>query len=131
MVKFFRASDEETYSLQIDDHFEVLTKKTQMFSRHQNHRFGRQDCRSRSMFLQVRICSICKNHNSKLTRKLRQTNYLVHRSFFVYRLCRLSFHRKEIYSFSQMPTFFRKFELYLGTKRYFLRKEFSNLYKVI
>lgn len=31
MVKFFRASDEETYSLQIDDHFEVLTKKTQIF----------------------------------------------------------------------------------------------------
>jgi hypothetical protein len=30
-VKFFRASDEETYSLQIDDHFEVLTKKTQIF----------------------------------------------------------------------------------------------------
>lgn len=31
MVKFFSVSDEETYSLQIDNHFEVLTKKTQIF----------------------------------------------------------------------------------------------------
>lgn len=30
-MKFFSVSDEETYSLQIDNHFEVLTKKTQIF----------------------------------------------------------------------------------------------------
>jgi len=49
-VKFFSVSDEETYSLQIDNHFEVLTKKTQMFSRHQYHRFGRQDWRQGQCF---------------------------------------------------------------------------------
>ena len=86
MVKFFRASDEETYSLQIDDHFEVLTKKTQIFPGINIIDLEGKIGGKVNVFTDLTLFNL-QNQNSRLTKKLRQTNYLVHRSFFVYRLC--------------------------------------------
>ena len=109
LVKFFRTSDEETYSLQIDDHFEVLTKKTQI-----SPGINITDLEGKigvkvDVFTGLTLFNL-QNHNSKLTKKLRQTNYLVHRSFFVIVFADYLPPKRNIFVQSNAH-FFRKFEL--------------------
>ena len=69
-MKFFSVSDEETYSLQIDNHFEVLTKKTQMFPGINITDLEGKIGVKVNVFTGQDLLNL-QNHNSKLTKKLR------------------------------------------------------------
>jgi len=130
LVKFFRASDEETYSLQIDDHLEVLTKKTQI-----SPGINITDLEGKigvkvDVFTGLTLFNLQKSQFK--TNEKTSTNPLFGSSkFFCLSSLQTIFPPKKNIFVQSNAQFFSKFELYLGTKRYFLRKEFSNLYKVI
>ena len=105
MVKFFRASDEETYSLQIDDHFEVLTKKTQI-----SPGINITDLEGKigvkvDVFTGLTLFNLQKSQFK--TNEKTSTNQLFGSSKFFLFIVFADYlsTEKKIYSFSQMPTF--------------------------